>query len=81
MVHSSEITFMKRCVVSLAPLMLVASPRHLSSRLIWGRDGTPFVAMGDRAIISGRTLAQVNQAAHRAWELAGIRVQSSIAAE
>jgi glucose/arabinose dehydrogenase len=31
---------------------------HFGSRLVWGRDGTLFIALGDRSIIPGRMQAQ-----------------------
>jgi glucose/arabinose dehydrogenase len=34
------------------------SPLHFGSRLVWNRDGTLFVTMGDRSIIPGRMQAQ-----------------------
>jgi glucose/arabinose dehydrogenase len=39
-----------------APSM--ASPLHFGGRLVWGRDGTLFVTMGDRSITPGRMQAQ-----------------------
>ncbi len=36
----------------------LASPLHFGGRLVFGRDGTLFVTMGDRSIIPGRMQAQ-----------------------
>jgi glucose/arabinose dehydrogenase len=36
----------------------LASPLHFGGRLVWGRDGTLFVTMGDRSITPGRMQAQ-----------------------
>ena len=36
----------------------LASPLHFGSRLVFGRDGTLFVTMGDRSITPGRMQAQ-----------------------
>jgi glucose/arabinose dehydrogenase len=36
----------------------LASPLHFGGRLVWGRDGTLFVTMGDRSVTPGRMQAQ-----------------------
>ena len=36
----------------------LASTFHFGSRLVWGRDGTLFITMGDRSITEGRMQAQ-----------------------
>ena len=36
----------------------MVSPLHFGSRLVWNRDGTLFVTLGDRAVIPGRIQAQ-----------------------
>jgi glucose/arabinose dehydrogenase len=36
----------------------LASPLHFGSRLVFGRDGTLFITMGDRSITEGRMQAQ-----------------------
>ncbi len=36
----------------------LASTLHFGSRLVWGRDGTLFITMGDRSITEGRMQAQ-----------------------
>jgi aldose sugar dehydrogenase len=36
----------------------LASPLHFGGRLVWNRDGTLFVTMGDRSITPGRMQAQ-----------------------
>jgi glucose/arabinose dehydrogenase len=36
----------------------IRSGGHFGSRLVWGRDGTLFITMGDRQVEAGRTQAQ-----------------------
>ncbi|MBP7779868.1 MAG: PQQ-dependent sugar dehydrogenase [Acidobacteria bacterium] len=36
----------------------LASTLHFGSRLVWGRDGTLFITMGDRSVTAGRMQAQ-----------------------